>query len=101
MPHLYNAIEKTNNPSIKNIPHCFINKKYYSLIKKENKKIIKKCYLDGNSNIDITKIAKYYIGHQKTKSLRCKKCIFNEQCDGIFQKYIMTYGFKELNPITK
>lgn len=101
LPHIYDVVEKTNNPSIKNIPHCFIDKKYHKFLIKNNEKIIKASYINKNSNIDIINLTKDYIGHKKVKSLRCKKCIFNEQCEGIFQKYVMLYGFKELKPILK
>ncbi len=101
LPYLYDTLEKTNNSSIKNIPYCFIDKKYHKFIVKNNEKIIKAQYINKDSGIDIINLTKDYIGHKKVKSLRCKKCIFNEQCEGIFQKYIMLYGFKELKPILK
>ncbi|MDH3353422.1 MAG: radical SAM protein, partial [Nanoarchaeota archaeon] len=101
LPALYDVINSVENPSIKNIPYCFVDEKYHKFIVQDDKNTIRASCLDDNFGIDIVNLTKDYIGHTKVKSLRCKKCVFNEKCEGIFQKYIMTYGFKELRPILK
>ena len=68
---------------------------------KDNPDTLKSTYFDNNSELDIVKLTKDYIENKKIKSLRCNKCKFNRKCDGVFQKYIMKYGFKELKPIQK
>lgn len=37
----------------------------------------------------------------RKKSLNCKKCIYNEFCQGIHINFIRSYGFKILEPIKK
>lgn len=101
LPYLYKAIEKAKKPLIRNIPYCFTEKKYHKFMFKDDSSVLKSIYFDKNSKLDIIKLTKDYIENKKIKSLRCKNCIFDKKCDGVFQKYIMKYGFKELKPILK
>lgn len=101
LPHLYKAIEKIEKPLIKNIPYCFIEEKYRKYIINEDRDVLKDTYFDKNMKLDIVKLTEDYINNKKVKSLRCNNCKFNEICGGIFQKYVMNYGFKELHPILK
>ncbi len=101
LPYLYSIVENIKKPMIRNIPYCFLAKKYHKYIIKDDKSILKSDYLGKDSKLDIVKLAEDYIGNKKIKSLGCIKCKFNNVCDGIFQKYIMEYGFKELKPVLK
>lgn len=89
----------TKEYKIKNIPLCFIEKKDRKKIIRDkfnlNKEFVKK------NRINLEKCINYFIENKKIKGLSCKKCKFYNNCDGIFQKYIMKYGFKELKPIKK
>jgi len=82
---------------IKNIPPCFIKPEYRNLILRDSFKIDKSFI--KKDGIDIGKCCLQFINNKKIKGIRCKKCKFYGNCDGVFQKYVMLYGFKELNPI--
>jgi len=64
---LYDAIKKSGNPLIKNIPYCFVDSHYHKFIKGEDNEIIKAEYLNDDSDIDIVELTRDYIGNKKVK----------------------------------
>jgi MoaA/NifB/PqqE/SkfB family radical SAM enzyme len=45
---------------------------------------------------------KYFVKRRdKLKPDRCRTCVFDARCSGIFEKYRQLYGDRELQPITK
>lgn len=79
---------------VRNIPPCFIDKRYV-----DNSKEDFKCsYLKPNGQIDVIKFTEDFAKSLKIKGLQCDKCKYNSHCGGIFQKYIKIFGFKELKP---
>lgn len=98
LPKIESLIE-SENIRIKNIPPCFLKPKYRKKIVKDDFKMKEDFTKEGE--MDLEKCALFFIENKKIKGLSCKKCKFYNNCDGIFQKYIMKYGFKELKPIPK
>lgn len=45
--------------------------------------------------------SKYIKNLYRKKSLRCKKCLYNKECEGIHINFIRSYGFDILKPIEK
>ena len=91
-------LKKTNpNLIIKDLPFCMVDG--MSLVFNEWYKTKK--ILDKNGDIDIKKFTDCYIKNKKIKSLKCRRCIHDKDCEGIFQHYIQIYGFNILKPIVK
>ena len=84
---------------IKNIPRCIISPKKFKVIPDE--KFLNISLLDSNGCIDINSYALDYIFSKKIKMVGCSNCVYNNKCKGIFQKYIMRYGFDEFKPMLK
>lgn len=80
---------------VRNIPPCFIDKKYAN----NSKEDFKRNYLKPNGQIDVIKFAEDFAKSLKVKGLQCDRCKYNPECGGIFQKYIKLFGFKDLKPI--
>jgi len=96
------AKEKLKEIKSSNIPPCILTKenpKTESIIK-HKRKIIPLKLITAELKIDIDEFAKHYIFHKRLKRLSCKGCIKDNECTGIYQKYIMAHGFKELNKLT-
>lgn len=71
----------------KNYPPCLNKPKRKIKLKKEKK-------------LDIFKLLNFYIEHRYfVKSLRCKKCKFDKNCQGMQVDYIREHSFKSLTPI--
>lgn len=78
-----------------NIPLCMT----LGIVKKPStkKKIFNMELFDKKGNINIDSYALDYIYNKRIKRLSCNNCHENKICSGMFQKYIMKYGFGELN----
>lgn len=98
LPKIESLIE-SENIKIKNIPPCFLKPEHRKYILKDNFEIKKEFIKEEEINLE--KCALFFIENKKIKGLSCKKCKFYNNCDGIFQKYVMKYGFKELKSIPK
>lgn len=88
-------------------------KKYLSQKIKEQKNLINipKClnwswifqtYNDLNPSYELGDYTKKYINElYRKKSVNCKKCIYNKECEWIHLNFIRSYWFDILSPITK
>jgi len=86
-----------NKLKIRNIPACFLGK---DLIRHIDYNIgLDPDPLTKDNQLDITKFVKDFAKGLKIKGLCCKKCKYTARCKGIFQKYIILFGFKELQPL--
>lgn len=58
-------------------------------------------YIDLNPEYTVDDYTKKYIHNlYRKKSLRCKTCIYNNECEWIHINFIRSYGFDILQPIT-
>lgn len=98
-PQLEEAIAQLGDKAeIVNIPRCLFGKGQRK--RKESRPLFKPRYIhEERIALDLQNLCKEYIRNLKLKSLRCRSCSFDGQCEGIFEKYIRTFGFKELTPI--
>lgn len=53
---------------------------------------------DGTLNIDAF-THDYIVNKYRAKSMRCQKCAFVDECDGMQIQYIRQFGFKQMQPI--
>jgi MoaA/NifB/PqqE/SkfB family radical SAM enzyme len=103
VPRIENALEKvypfleSTNCKLKNIPPCFIEQRYRERVLRDTLNLNKDFITKGE--IDLNKCTLHFIGNKKIKGKMCGECKLYTQCDGLFQKYIMIYGFKEIKPI--
>ncbi len=74
---------------VRNIPQCIINGGGIKHVKQDYNEEFSK---------DKKEILRYICRTRKTKSMRCNKCIYNANCEGIFVDYAKIYGFDELEP---
>ena len=81
------------------VPYCFVEPKYFGII--HNSKIDRKTALDGAGMIDPSKTADAVCNELKLKSVLCDRCVMNEKCRGMYQRYIKNFGFRSLAPIIK
>ncbi|MCF7859922.1 MAG: radical SAM protein [Candidatus Cloacimonetes bacterium] len=86
-----------DNFKFKNMPKCLFKKEVRKQIVQNNK--FETLYFPKDKDFNLYDCAKKYIGYLKIKSIRCKNCIYDNSCEGVFQKYIMIYGFNELEPV--
>ena len=86
------VVRKNENIKINGIPWCFFEE--------ESRKFVIDFEPEPKS-FDVEEITSYFINNMKVKSRRCISCIYNKKCKGVYLKYIMKYGFKELRPILK
>jgi len=43
---------------------------------------------------------RYILDHYRTKSLRCKGCVYNEGCDGLHINHVRAHGYGAMQPVT-
>lgn len=56
--------------------------------------------MDQNGHLEIFRYAKRYIVDRFwTKSLRCKKCVYNESCRGMHINYVRAHGYGQMQPV--
>lgn len=77
--------------SFVNIPRC---------IREDHNKGQYEFYGDTALKKNLGEYTRHYIDNlYRKKSLRCKKCKYNNECEGIHINYIRAYWFQILNPI--
>ncbi len=85
------SLKISDNAEFVNIPRCIRND--HNQGKYEN-------YSDVTTDGTLGEYTKEYIKNlYRKKSLRCNKCKYNTECEGIHINFIRTYGFKILQPI--
>ncbi len=85
---------------IADIPVCLLSNKTSKFVIK-NEYLLHTSFIktDNKFILDIKQVLMSYLKKLKWKSLRCKNCKFDSKCNGIYEKYIRTFGFKELKPL--
>lgn len=87
-------IVRKGNFRIKNVPFCMLDQDLHDrLIDDDIGRSFDMITEDG-----VYGCARHYIGNKKVKSSRCRECRYDDRCQGIYQKYVMKYGFKVLVP---
>jgi len=86
VPFLINdAKEKNIKVYFTNVPACICGKNHI--------------YTAQKTRItNLKEFAEDFVKRNKIKRLSCKKCELNDECDGIYQKYVQVFGFEELIP---
>lgn len=100
LPYLREALlfqEKENKDwtyTLRGIPFCIT----YDLNTIEKDYPLLKDYVK-EEKLDYVEIAKDISSEAKAKSVKCKDCIFDSKCKGVFRNYVRAYGFSEIEPV--
>ncbi|MBT3464101.1 radical SAM protein, partial [archaeon] len=93
--HLKEKADAQNKKILfRNVPACISGKE--NIIKNPPK--IKNEFLNSDGSIDVIKFVEDYAKRRKIKGLACDDCLLNDDCEGIYQKYVQVQGFDELKP---
>lgn len=94
--YLHKVLDKSSGGedldfSIRNIPHCFMERYREFLDLEENLE-----FWDENKKIEESDMI-----DKKTKPEKCNSCKYDSVCGGVWKKYAEEFGFEELTPQTK
>jgi MoaA/NifB/PqqE/SkfB family radical SAM enzyme len=96
-----NSLNLNKYKKFVNIPKCIfksLNIKNIEILKSEN--VLYKKYINRTKK-DYLDLAKELANTCKTKFTKCEKCIYYNDCEGVFVNYLKIYGSKEIIPIKK
>ncbi len=102
-PHIQKCLDigksRAHHWHIRYVPLCHFRNYLNQISELDEVKMFKSEHLAPDfRNFDVEN-SRRLVGRAKAK--RCRKCLYDKDCEGIWKEYIRNYGDKELKPILK
>ena len=86
----------TANVRVDGVPACVTGQR----APEREPQVLDSTMLSADGRIEIFRYTKRYImSAYRTKSLRCKNCAYNAQCDGMHVNYVRAHGYGIMQPV--
>ncbi len=87
---------------LKNVPRCLAGdgEAPRATVEAHDHALLDANLLDRGGDLDLDRYVDHYIEHEYyAKSLRCRRCAFEDGCSGLHISYLRNFGFRVLTPL--
>jgi len=80
---------------LEGIPACASGR-----LPREDPRVLDTAMMTPDGRLEVFRYTKRFIvEHYRTKSLRCKSCVYNGGCDGVHINYVRAHGYGVMQPV--